>query len=192
MQSVWVCLRSCLTVVTPWTVACQAPLSKGFSRQESLDLPDPGIEHTPPALVVRFFTPKPPGTPSANHSCQKTPKEHILICASFCPFKECLSLVSLFIYNFILLFRLLSLSFVFPLSSCLPWWLRWVSVCLQCGRPRFNPWVRKIPWRRKWHPIPVLLPGKSHGRRSLVGCNPWGHYKSDMTERLHFHFSPPV
>ena len=44
-------------------------------------------------------------------------------------------------------------------------------------------------WRRWWHPTPVLLPGKSHGRRSLVGCSPWGCYKSDTTERLHFHFS---
>ena len=43
--------------------------------------------------------------------------------------------------------------------------------------------------RRQWHPTPVLLPGKSHGRRSLVGCSPWGRYKSDTTERLHFHFS---
>ena len=43
--------------------------------------------------------------------------------------------------------------------------------------------------RRKWHPTPVLLPGKSHGRRSLVGCSPWGREESDMTERLHFHFS---
>ena len=43
-------------------------------------------------------------------------------------------------------------------------------------------------WRRQWHPTPVLLPGKSHGWRSLVGCSPWGHYKSDTTERLHFHF----
>ena len=41
----------------------------------------------------------------------------------------------------------------------------------------------------QWHPTPVLLPGKSHGRRSLVGCSPWGHWGSDMTERLHFHFS---
>ena len=40
----------------------------------------------------------------------------------------------------------------------------------------------------KWHPTPVLLPGKSHGRRSLVGCSPWGHWESDTTERLHFHF----
>ena len=37
-------------------------------------------------------------------------------------------------------------------------------------------------------PTPVLLPGKSHGWRSLVGCSPWGHKESDMTERLHFHF----
>ena len=44
-------------------------------------------------------------------------------------------------------------------------------------------------WRRQWHPTPGLLPGKFHGRRSLVGCSPWGHEESDMTERLHFHFS---
>ena len=43
--------------------------------------------------------------------------------------------------------------------------------------------------RRHRHPTPVLLPGKSHGRRSLVGCNPWGHEESDTTERLHFDFS---
>src|SRR5574340_1094896 len=43
--------------------------------------------------------------------------------------------------------------------------------------------------RRQWHPTPVLLPGKSHGRRSLVGCSPWGHEELDRTERLHFHFS---
>ena len=44
-------------------------------------------------------------------------------------------------------------------------------------------------WRRQWHPTPVLLPGKSHGWRSLVGCSPWGREESDTTERLHFHFS---
>ena len=43
--------------------------------------------------------------------------------------------------------------------------------------------------RRQWHPTPVLLPGKSHGQRSLVGYSPWGHEESDTTERLHFHFS---
>ena len=44
-------------------------------------------------------------------------------------------------------------------------------------------------WRRRWHPTPVLLPGKSHGRRSLVGCSPWGREESDTTEQPHFHFS---
>ena len=43
--------------------------------------------------------------------------------------------------------------------------------------------------RRQWHRTPVLLPGKSHGRRSLVGCSPWGREESGTTERLHFHFS---
>ena len=43
--------------------------------------------------------------------------------------------------------------------------------------------------RRQWHPTPVLLPGKSHGWRSLEDCSPWGRWGSDTTERLHFHFS---
>ena len=43
--------------------------------------------------------------------------------------------------------------------------------------------------RRQWHPTPVLLPGKSHGQRSLVGYSPWGREQSDTTERLHSHFS---
>ena len=44
-------------------------------------------------------------------------------------------------------------------------------------------------WRRQWHPTLVLLPGKSHGWRGLVGCSPWGSSESDMTEWLHSHFS---
>ena len=43
-------------------------------------------------------------------------------------------------------------------------------------------------WRRQWHPTPVLLPGKSHGWRSLVGCSPWGRWGLDTTEQLHSHF----
>ena len=46
-----------------------------------------------------------------------------------------------------------------------------------------------VTWRRQWHPTPVLLPGKSHGRRSLKGCSSWGRWGSDTTERLLFHFS---
>ena len=47
---------------------------------------------------------------------------------------------------------------------------------------RFNPWVRKIPWRRKWQPTPVFLPGKPHGWKSFVGYSPWGHKESDTTD----------
>ena len=59
------------------------------------------------------------------------------------------------------------------------------SAC-QCRRCWFDPWVWKIPWRRKWQPIPVLLPGKSHGLRIPLGYSPWGHKELDTTERLHF------
>ena len=55
--------------------------------------------------------------------------------------------------------------------------------------PGSDPWVGKIPWRRKWQPIPVFLPGEFHGQRSLEGYSLWGHKESDMTEQLHFHFS---
>ena len=67
-------------------------------------------------------------------------------------------------------------------------WLRQLSVCLQCGRPRFSPWIGKIPWRRKWQSTPGLLPGKSHGQRRVVGYSPWVRKESDTTEWLHFHF----
>ena len=59
------------------------------------------------------------------------------------------------------------------------------KACLQCGRPGFGPWVGKIRWRRKWQSTPVLLPGKCHGQRSLVGYSPWGHKQSDTNEQLH-------
>ena len=47
----------------------------------------------------------------------------------------------------------------------------------------------KCLWRRQWHSTPVILPGNSHGRRSLEGCSPWGWWELDMTQWLHFHFS---
>ena len=73
----------------------------------------------------------------------------------------------------------------------------WTSLVAQTVRrlpTMWETWVRSLgredSWRRKWQPTPVLLPGKSHGRRSLVGCSPWGLKESDMTEWLHF-FSLP-
>ena len=126
------CVPSCFSHVqlfaTLWTVAHQAPLSKGLSRQECWsglpcpspgDLPGPGIEPTSfksPALVDGFFT---------------------------------------------------------------------TSAIWEAHLPSASPKSR----RRQWQPTPVLLPGKSHGWRSLVGCSPWGRKEPDTTERLHFHFS---
>ena len=62
------------------------------------------------------------------------------------------------------------------------WWSKWER------NPKKRDYTHTY-WRRQWHPTPVLLPGKSHGRRSLVGCSPWGLKKSDTTEWLHFQFS---
>ena len=71
-------------------------------------------------------------------------------------------------------------------------WASLVAQRIKClpamQETRFDPWVGKIPWRREWQPSPVLLPGESHGQRSLAGYSPWGHKELDMTERLHLHF----
>ena len=55
----------------------------------------------------------------------------------------------------------------------------------------FDPWVKKIPWRRKWQPTPVFLPGESHGQKRLVAYHPWGWKESDRTERLNNSFPGP-
>ena len=92
-------------------------------------------------------------------------------------------IIDKYILLFYCLFLFLSLSFVFKsslffvfnyftlfLSSLVA---QMVNVCLQCGRPRFNPWVGMVSWRRKWQPILVFLLGESQGRRSLEGCRLW-------------------
>ena len=60
------------------------------------------------------------------------------------------------------------------------------SAC-RCRRLRFNPWVRKSPWCRKWQLTPEFLPGKFHGQRSLEGYSPWVRQESDITEWLSMH-----
>ena len=74
-------------------------------------------------------------------------------------------------------------------SSVLPRWLSKESTCQcrRCKRCWFNSQIRKIPWKRKWQPTPVFLPGKSYGQRSLVGYSPWSHKESDTTEQLSMH-----
>ena len=69
----------------------------------------------------------------------------------------------------------------------LPRWCCGKESACQCRRLGFDPWVRKIPWRRNWQPTPVFLPGKSHGQRSLQSYSPRGLKKSDTTEHTHTH-----
>ena len=85
-----------------------------------------------------------------------------------------------------------------PHSSTLAWKILWME---EPGRLQSmgllrvrHDWATSLSlftfmhWRRKWQPTSMFLPGKPHGRRSLVGCSPWGCWGSDMTEWLHFHF----
>ena len=57
--------------------------------------------------------------------------------------------------------------------------------CRRCKRHGFDPWFGKIPWRKKWQPAPVLLPGKFHEQKSLAGYSPWGHKESNATEHAY-------
>ena len=68
----------------------------------------------------------------------------------------------------------------------LPRWQDGKESACQCRRRRLDPRVGKIPWRRKWQPSPVFLPGKSQGQRSLAGYSSWGCKELSMTERLTF------
>ena len=81
----------------------------------------------------------------------------------------------------------LSLNSGFGTSLVIQWLPRWLSgkeyVC-QCRRCRFSPLVGKIPWRRKWQPTLVFLPGQSHGQRSLVDYSPWGGKELVTPEQL--------
>ena len=75
------------------------------------------------------------------------------------------------------------------ITYCL-WWLSSKGSACQCRghrRCEFDPWVRKIPWSRKWQSSPVFLHGESHGRRSLADYSPQGHKDSDMTDHAHMH-----
>ena len=71
------------------------------------------------------------------------------------------------------------------LKRGLPQWFRGKESSCQRRKHRrrqFDPWVGKIPWRKKWQPTPVFLPETFHGQRSLVSYNPWGPKESDMTQ----------
>ena len=161
--------------VTPWTATHQAPLSTGFPRQEywsqlpfpsSKGLPDPEFEFVSlasPALAGRFFTTVPPVKPM-----------------------YLLTHINSSIYIYIYMSSPISQDSLSSLVTLRFWdspggTSGKESAC-QCRRPGFNPWVRKIPWRRTWQPTPLFWPGKSHGQRSLVGYSPWGCKELDTAE----------
>ena len=155
---IWMCVRAyvcslnCIQLfVTPRTIACQAPLSMRFSRQEYWsglpfpspgDLPNPGIK--PVFLVSLALT-----------------NGFLYHCTT---------------YNWMYLLKtkipLLWFSQTISFSSNKVRWSGGKESACQCRRHRFNPWVGKIPWKRKWQPIPVFLPGKFHGERSLEATSP--------------------
>ena len=128
----------------------------GFSRQEYWsglpfpspgDLPNPGIEPRSPTLQADALISEPPGKHSQN------------LVPLYLDVKEVDS------------FRIIVTHYY---TLGLPWWLSGRESACQCRRLGFDPWVREIPWRRKWEPTPVFLPGESHAQTSLVGYRPWG------------------
>ena len=87
---------------------------------------------------------------------------------------------------------------VFQEKRCIINNLQWYRIQLPVHETQIDSWIRKIPWRRKWQPTPVISPGKSHGQRKTVrlqsmeshrvrSYNPWGHKESDMAEQLGIH-----
>ena len=91
-------------------------------------------------------------------------------------------------YNCICGLAKFSAFFCFYCSTVAQWFSGKESTC-QRRRCGFDPWFRKIPWRRQWQPTPVVLPGESRGWRSLVGHSPQGRKESAMIERLCFAYS---
>ena len=156
--------------VTPWTIACQVPLSMEFPGQEYWSglpfsilgkLPDPGIQPASlasHALPGSFFT----TAPSRNY-------QQFASTSWSCPEKA-----------------------MAPHSSTLAWKIPWTEEpgrLQSMGSLRVgHDWVTSLslftfmPWRRKWQPTPVFLPGESQRRGSLVGCRLWGRTESDTTE----------
>ena len=143
-----------------------------------------GLQH------ARLLCPSPtPGT--CSRSCPSSRWWHPTSSSSEVPFSSCFQSFSIRVFSSELVlcirwpkywsFSINPSSVYLGLISFRMGWLDG-SLCNSRDSQESSP-------RRQWQPTPVLLPGKSHGRRSLVGCSPWDHKESDMTERLHFHFS---
>ena len=153
----------------PWTVAHQVPLSMEFSRQgywsglpcpPPRDFPNPGSKRTPPAspaLQAGFFTAEPLEKPTVEYyvamrrnEADATPWWTL---RTLCQVKDT-EHKRLHLHDSST--RNAQNRQIHRHKNGLPWWLRQERIRLQCKRPSFDPWVRKIPWRRAWLPTPVF------------------------------------
>ena len=167
---IFACMHACLitSVVSDsailWTVYCQAPLSMEFSRQgywSGLPLPPPGD------LPNSRTEPESPA--SSALQADSLPLNHW-----GGPYSSLLDIIPVHYHEAQAkkpvagVFRASQMVQVVKTKQN-------KKTCLQWRRHRiweFNPWVRNIPWKRKWQPIPIFLPGKFYGQRSLLGCSP--------------------
>ena len=177
--------------LNPWAVASQAPLSRGFSRQEYWsglpfpspgNLSDPGIKLGSTALARGLFTTEPPGKPE---QLNRVKYAHIVVESSYRtlfilqnwhsthPLNKNSPLLS-FPSPCKLPFHFLSLQIWLLSVTWSSLLAQWWRICLQCRRGMFDPWVGKIPWSKNDNPLQ---------------CSCLENSKSDTTEWLHFHFS---
>ena len=106
--------------------------------------------------------------PAPTMECYLSTKEETIMCTSWMDLSRVMWLKRAGLKRLHIWFHLYNVQ-------GLPWWLSGKESACQRRRLRFDPWVRKIPWRRKCQPTPVSLPEESHGQRSLTGYSPWGH-----------------
>ena len=150
-------------LATPWAVTCQAPLCMGLYQQEywsELPFPPPGCS-LPKNLLLKMSL--------------ALKVDSLLMSHGEVPFRNYRHWkfmdyvdIKLSLMSFYRQIRLPKHNEGFPGGS---------------DRCRFNSWVGKIPWKRKWLPNPGFLPGEFHGQRSQVGYSLWHHKESDMTEK---------
>ena len=153
-----------------------------FSRLSSWPRNRPHVLVSP-ALRVDSFTAEPLENPQSSY---------IFVYSAYCAsirFHFMLGITDLILRAFIITMSCSHKSLrniVFWMNKCmymLPLWLSSREAACQCRRHDFNPWVEKVPWRKKWQPTPVFLPEKSHGQRSLMDYSLWGCEHSDLVTK---------